>query len=234
MPGGEPVTTWVVSPHRLVAQAVTSALASVGVDVEMHAWDSVVSGTGSEDHGQVNRPVVVVLDEEAPAPAFDGIQRLVGRADLRVAVVVPARGTPWWGELLDDPAIDLILTASTLRELVEAVERFAAGERILSPDSRREVQRAWTEALDKHLDAVALVRTLSPQQRRVLELLAAGRHPREIAQMIGVADGTVRSHVRTLRAKLGARTQIEAVAMLRQVETPVVVVPRPRPASDQH
>ena len=55
---------------------------------------------------------------------------------------------------------------------------------------------------------------------------------REIAHLLGVADGTVRSHVRTLRAKLGAKSQIEAVAMLRQVEQSAPGVPHPRSPSD--
>ena len=33
---------------------------------------------------------------------------------------------------------------------------------------------------------------------------------------MGVTEGTVRSHVKALRAKLGARTQLKAVAMLHQ------------------
>ena len=77
------------------------------------------------------------------------------------------------------------------------------------------------------------MQSLSPQQLKVLELLASGRRVAEVAELLGVADGTVRSHVKALRAKLGARTQLEAVAMLRQVYELLdraVVVPRPRGA----
>ena len=226
------MTTWVVSPHQLVAQAVTSALASVGVDVEMHAWEAVTGGLQAPGRGDADRPVVVVLDEETRAGVLDGIRELLQVEGLRLAVVVPAGGAPWWGALLEHPGVDLIRGASSLRELVEAVERFAAGERILLPESRRELRWAWTQALDNHRHHVALVQTLSPQQLRVLELLASGHRVREIAQLLGVADGTVRSHVRTLRAKLGAKSQIEAVAMLRQVEHSAPGVPHPRSPSD--
>jgi FixJ family two-component response regulator len=67
----------------------------------------------------------------------------------------------------------------------------------------------------------------------VLELLATGRQVAETAELLGVASGTVRSHVRSLRSKLGAKTQLEAVAMLRQVQEVVDaadLVPRPRAA----
>ncbi|HEV2798597.1 MAG TPA: LuxR C-terminal-related transcriptional regulator [Nocardioides sp.] len=204
----------------------------MGVDVEMHAWDAVTWDAQALGHEGANRPVVVVLDDEIRADVADGIRRLLRRGDLRLAVVVPVEGEPWWGALLEHPAVDLITEASSLRELVEAVERFAAGERILLPERRRELFWAWTQALDNHRHTVSLVQTLSPQQLRVLQLLASGHRVREIAQLLGVADGTVRSHVRTLRAKLGAKSQIEAVAMLRHMEGSAPVPPRPRSASD--
>jgi DNA-binding NarL/FixJ family response regulator len=226
------VTTWVISPHQLVAQAVTSALTSVGVDVEMHAWDTVTWGAQAPGGEEADRPVVVVLDDEIRDDVVDGIRRLLRGGDLRLAVVVPVGEASWWGALLEHPAVDLITGASSLRELVDAVERFAAGERILLPERRRELYWAWTQAIDNHRHTVSLVQTLSPQQLRVLQLLASGHRVREIAQLLGVADGTVRSHVRTLRAKLGAKSQIEAVAMLRQMEQSAPVPPRPRSPSD--
>ena len=226
------MTTWVVSPHQLVAQAVTSALASVGVAVEMRVWESVTEGAQAPRRGDADRTVVVVLDEKTRTDVVDEIGRLLRSGGLRLAVVVPATGAPWWGSLLEHPAVDFIMGASSLRDLVEAVERFVAGERILLPEERRELRRAWTQAIDNHRHTVLLVQTLSPQQLRVLQMLASGHRVREIGQLLGVADGTVRSHVRTLRAKLGAKSQIEAVAMLRQVEQSSPEVPRPRSQAD--
>lgn len=209
---------WVVSPRLLVAQAVVAALTSVGVDVELHAWESLAidaftnAGSGSPQH------VIVVLDEFDGAKEVNRISRIVGVGDVRVAVVVPGTAPTWWIPLLDESAVDVVTTATSLDELVDMVARFAAGERLLPTETREALRAGWAAALDKHRQVVSLVRTLTPTQLRVLELLADGHRVREIARLMGVADGTVRTHVRALRAKLGARTQIEAVAMLRQVD----------------
>lgn len=55
-------------------------------------------------------------------------------------------------------------------------------------------------------------RDLSVRQREVLELLAEGVPAREIAVRLGLAETTVRNHIRCLLRKLGCHSQLEAVA----------------------
>lgn len=52
---------------------------------------------------------------------------------------------------------------------------------------------------------------LTPRQREVLALLSDGRSTREIAQDLGIAEETVRNHVRHLLRRLGARSRLGAV-----------------------
>ncbi len=54
---------------------------------------------------------------------------------------------------------------------------------------------------------------LSPRQREVLELLANGIPAREIADRLGLAETTVRNHIRHLLRKLGCHSQLQAVAI---------------------
>ena len=53
---------------------------------------------------------------------------------------------------------------------------------------------------------------LSPQQRRVAELVAAGRTNDEIARDLGIAEGTVRKHLERVYRRLGVRNRADAVA----------------------
>ena len=55
--------------------------------------------------------------------------------------------------------------------------------------------------------------SLSRRQREVLELLANGIPAREIAVRLGLAETTVRNHIRHLLRKLGCHSQLEAVAV---------------------
>ena len=76
---------------------------------------------------------------------------------------------------------------------------------------------------------------LTAREREVLGLLVEDLSEEAVAERLFVSPHTVRSHVKALRAKLGARTQLEAVAMLREVYDEGVgagLVPRPRQVSD--
>lgn len=55
--------------------------------------------------------------------------------------------------------------------------------------------------------------TLTPRQREILLLLAAGRTTRQMAELLGLSRETVRNHVRALLAQLGANSRLEAVLL---------------------
>ena len=222
---------WVVSPHDLVAQAVAEALRTAGAPAEFHAWDDLVGQDGADDGAPGADHVMVILDGVDRPHAVDEVSRFVARGQGRVAVVTSAPNALVWGGLLQGGSVDVVTVTTSVEQLADMVRRFVGGEALMDAERRKELRAAWLDALDKRHHLLAQMRGLSRQQLRVLELLASGRRVPEVAEVMGIADGTVRSHVKTLRSKLGARTQLEAVAMLRQVHEvgeAADLVPRPR------
>lgn len=227
--------TCVVSPHLLVAQAVAAALRSAGTSAEARSWESVVldPDPGARESAAEERfPLVVILDGLDSAGVVEDVAHLVGTGRTRVVVVTSVEESVIWGGLVDGELLD-VTTASSVQQLAEVVDRIRSGGTALEPADRLALRASWTEALDRRRLVTALIESLSPQQRRVLELLASGRRVAEVGTEMGVTRGTVRSHVKALRAKLGARTQLEAVAMLHEAYAAGVganLVPRPRQA----
>jgi PAS domain S-box-containing protein len=54
--------------------------------------------------------------------------------------------------------------------------------------------------------------TLSPREREIVQLVAAGETGPEIAEQLHISDATVRTHVRNAMTKLGARSRAQLVA----------------------
>ena len=94
-------------------------------------------------------------------------------------------------------------------EIVEAVRRVAAGQSLLDP--------AVTE---KALDRIrrgpprSKLDELSPQELRILELIAEGLTNREIGQRLFLAEKTVKNNVSNMLVKMGMTRRIEAAAFL--------------------
>lgn len=60
--------------------------------------------------------------------------------------------------------------------------------------------------------------SLTPQQFRVLELVAQGKLNKQIADAMGIQERTVKAHLQAIFEKLGARNRTQAGVCLRQLE----------------
>ena len=93
-------------------------------------------------------------------------------------------------------------------DLVGAIRRVARGESLLDPAVTAKVlERLRSPAADD--DPLS---TLSPQERRILDLIAEGRTNRQIAAVMFLAEKTVKNYVSHLLAKLGMQRRSEAAA----------------------
>jgi len=70
------------------------------------------------------------------------------------------------------------------------------------------------------VDAVASAFDLTPAEIRTLERLLGGSSPAEIADELGVALPTVRTHLSNIFAKTGTARQLDLVLMAVQLTTP--------------
>jgi DNA-binding NarL/FixJ family response regulator len=91
-------------------------------------------------------------------------------------------------------------------ELITSIRRVANGETLLTTD---QVERA-RERLRRQITEDIRIESLSPQERRILDLLSEGLSNREIADVMFLAEKTVKNYVSNLLAKLGFQRRTEA------------------------
>lgn len=95
-------------------------------------------------------------------------------------------------------------------ELVSAVRSVAEGQNLIDPALTGVVMERLRASAEPRRDE-RLMR-LSPQEERVLELIATGRTNREIGAELHLAEKTVRNYVSSILAKLEVARRAEAAA----------------------
>jgi DNA-binding NarL/FixJ family response regulator len=119
-----------------------------------------------------------------------------------------------------------LLKDVTLEQLVGALRTLAAGGTLLQPALTDRLLRA-ASARDLAVDGLDRPEPLTPRERDVLQLVAAGYANQEIADALHLAAGTVKNHVSSVLLKLGVRDRTRAV--LRALELGLLDDPDARP-----
>lgn len=105
------------------------------------------------------------------------------------------------------------LPKSTRRaEIWDALCRVAQGETLVNPDAVEAFRRRRADMLGEDV----LLRKLTGQERRILEMITEGSTNREIAVRLNVGEKTIRNYVSGILAQLGMRNRTEAAVYLTQ------------------
>jgi DNA-binding NarL/FixJ family response regulator len=216
----EPVVL-VVDDHRLFGASLVLALESGG----LRAQECPVTTVDNILRSVEDRPSgLVLLDLELgvgvrgePIDELELISGLRARG-WSALVVSAATDERRIAAAITAGAIGYVPKVAPLPELVDAVERAAAGRSVLSAEERDR----WVE-LDKRSRAAerrdrTRWRRLTAREREVLERLACGDRAAAIAQEFCVSLATVRAQIRSIHTKLDVTSQLEAVALLHRVQ----------------
>ncbi|HET8897240.1 MAG TPA: response regulator transcription factor [Rhodanobacteraceae bacterium] len=100
-------------------------------------------------------------------------------------------------------------------EIAHALQRILSGEDYLPAELAAAVQR-----IDDNTDSALAARLarLSPQQFRVLEMVAEGLLNKQIADRLGVQERTIKAHLTAIFERLDVRNRTQAGVLLRALE----------------
>lgn len=118
-------------------------------------------------------------------------------------------------------ASGFLLKDAPPEELLESVRTVNRGDAVIAPSTTRRLLDHMAPMLkknaaqhDKHL--IAAVESLTPREREVFGLIAAGLSNPEIAEKLFLSEATVKTHVGHILAKLEARDRVQAVVIAYQ------------------
>jgi len=159
---------------------------------------------------------LILLDLTMPgARGFSGLIYLRAQyAALPVVVVSGNEEAAVIRRCLDLGASGFIPKTMDVRQMRSAIADVLAGETFVPPDINLGTGN------DGETDAIiARLSTLTPQQVRVLMMLAEGRLNKQIAYELSVSEATVKAHVSAILQKLGVESRTQAVIAVSKVET---------------
>jgi DNA-binding NarL/FixJ family response regulator len=153
------------------------------------------------------RPDLIILD--VAMPLLNGIEaaRQIRAAwPEAVLLFLTMHDDPLYlREAIQAGASGYLLKTSANEELVNAVERVLAGERVLAKAVPGEVRASIHTATGRLTRSTGLTK----RQKEVLQLLAEGKSNKEIAQILGISVKTVEFHRAQMMRSLGVHTVAE-------------------------
>jgi len=196
----------IIDDHPIVRDGL---LAVLGDQPDLEIVGAV--GSAEEALGLDARPDIVLLDLELPG--LDGVAALPRLAETmplaRVLVLTAYATDERVFGALKAGAAGYLLKGTPAAEIVRAIRDVHAGGSALEPTIAARVVAA--------VGAPRRSSTrLSPREREVLGLLAQGLPTKQIARSLGISERTVKFHVASLFAKLGASNRAQAVALAAQ------------------
>lgn len=193
----KPIRVLLVDDHHLVRRGFRRMLEDED-DIE-------VAGEASDGKEAVERfreltPDVVVMDFALPSinGAAAAREILKEAPEARILILSMHSEANYVRTCLDAGAHGYLLKNALDLELIEAVRKVAAGERVL-------------DARLSSVPEVSATPNLTPRELEVLQLIVNGKSNREIAQILGLSANTVAVHRANMMQTLGVHNTADLV-----------------------
>jgi DNA-binding NarL/FixJ family response regulator len=200
----------IVDDHPVVRDGLVAIL---GTQPDFEIAGEAASGEVALDLFKKVQPDVILLDLEMPG--MDGVEVIKRlrqlRPEVKIVVFTAFDTDERILSALQAGAKGYLLKGAPRSELFEAIRVVHQGGSLLQPvvASRLLSQLSGTES-------AAPAEELTPRESEVLQLLAQGKPNKEIAAELVIGERTVKFHISSILAKLGATNRTEAVTIALQ------------------
>ena len=204
----------IADDHPLFRAALRQAVTQTVDGVDIIEADSIAAlQQAIETHPEAD---LLLLDLNMPgAHGFSGLVFTRGQYPaLPVVVVSGSEDPPIMRRAIEHGAAGFIPKSAPLPTISDAIRDVLNGEIWLPPQMRDQLQQLNTTSND-FSEKLA---SLTPQQFRVLGMLAEGLLNKQIAYELDVSEATVKAHMTAVFKKLGVRNRTQAVIAMQQLE----------------
>ena len=186
---------------------------------DMEVVAEAANGPQAVRYAQTHRCDVVLMDVRMPGG--DGITATAQLSALpappRVLVLTTFDVDDYVYRALEAGAAGFLLKDTEPERLFHAIRAVAAGEGMLAPTvTKRLIERTRERAAAaKSNAAVARMEKLTAREAEVLEAIAQGMSNDGIARALFLSEGTIKTHVSRILAKLELENRVQAALLFR-------------------
>lgn len=160
---------------------------------------------------------LILLDLHMPgAHGFSGLIFMRERyRDVPLIVVSASEESTIIQKAMEYGANGFIPKSAAMDVMVAAIEQIGAGGSWLPPHVMPSTNPLLNE---QDRDLAKSIASLTPQQFRVLGMLAEGQLNKQIAYDLNVSEATIKAHMTAIFRKLGVRNRTQAVIRLQNLD----------------
>ena len=215
------IRVFLLDDHEIVRRGLRDLIEATGDLVIVGESGSAAEATR---HIPALRPDVAVLDARLPDGSGIDVCRDIRSVDpsIRVLILTSYDDERALVASVLAGASGYLLKALSGEGIVEAIRRVAGGDDLTDQPQVQALRAGWSA----HAETDPRLRSLSPTERRILDLIADGLTNRQIGEHLGLAEKTVKNYVSTVLAKLGMERRTQAAvyaATHRRAEPPTDV-----------
>ncbi|MCO4574198.1 two-component response regulator [Streptococcus infantarius subsp. infantarius] len=142
-------------------------------------------------------PDVAILDVEMPKKSgLDVLEWIREHKDLKVIIVTTFKRVGYFERAVKAGVDAYVLKDRSTSELMSTIHTVLAGKKEYSPELMESM--------------ISQDNPLSPQEKRVLQLISLGKSNQDIADTLYLSNGTVRNYISSIFNKLSANNRVEA------------------------
>jgi two-component system, NarL family, response regulator DevR len=188
----------------------------------MLGWEpdiSIVAQAGSLAEArdlllEANSPVdVAVVDLDLPDGLGLGLMDVLRDVHPHAVVLILSAHSDEGrrARAIDAGAASVMHKSSPVEEILDAIRRLWQGDHLLSQREVLEALRLVRRERERDHKTRLKIEKLTPKEREVLQALAEGLSDKGIAERLYVGVGTIRTHVRSILAKLEVQSRLQAL-----------------------
>jgi DNA-binding NarL/FixJ family response regulator len=204
----QPIRVLIADDHPLMREALRAA---IGDEPDMLVVGEATNGAAAVLQVRSLKPDVIVMDLFMPVKSgLEAIAEIRSEnPQAQILALTSSTDESMVMTAVQAGALGYLLKECPRTELLQGIREVSRGNSFLPPQIVNKLASSLRQ--NQKADSAAPIEPLTDREVEVLGLVGQGALNREIAEKLGVSEGTIRTHVHNILGKLGLTNRNQAI-----------------------